>query len=158
VRRFLALALLAWSANAFAGDACTSAVPAPLLHPAPSQVRMHRYQRLPRRMGVETLRLRDGFSTTLLREGCEGFGVTFDVGPMPVAADAQRLRASALAYMRHLLRVDPAFFIARRFLQLKATGTMEGPRLRIVDGDESFAIGPDDSDLGRLLIVYGASL
>jgi hypothetical protein len=158
MRSVLAIGLLTWASAVAAGDACTSAAPAPVLHPAPALVRAHGFQRLPRRMGVETLRMRDGFSTTLLREGCEGFGVTFDVGPMPAKADAQALRTTARAYMQHLLRADPGFFIARRFLRLDAAGAMEGRRLRIVAGDESFDIGPDDSEPGRLLIVYGAQL
>ena len=141
-----------------AAAACTRAAPAPLLHPALAQVRTNGFRRLPRRMGVETLRLRDGVSTVLLREGCEGFGVTFDLGPMPAHADAAGLRAAARAYMQRLLRADPEFFIARRFLRVQAAGRLEGRRLRIVEGDESFEVGPDDSEPDRLLVVYAATL
>jgi hypothetical protein len=152
--------LVAWALAAHAGaaDVCPSAEPAPLLHPHGPTVRVHAFQRLPRRAGLETLRLRDGFATTLLREGCETFAVTFDLGPMPAHPDAARLRETARGYMQRLLRLDPTFWIARRFLALPATGAMQGRRLRIEDGDASFEIGPDDSEPGRLLVVFAQSL
>ena len=84
--------------------------------------------------------------------------MTFDVGPMPAPPTAATLHAAARAYMRQLLRVDPHFWIARRFLELKTRGTMQGHRLRIEDGQSSFEIGADDSEPGRLLIVYAAVL
>ena len=157
--RWLVLCFLAWSAAACADDAdvCPSAEPAPLLHPR-AAVKTHAFQRLPRRMAVETLRLRDGFTTTLVREGCETYAVTFDVGPMPAHRDATTLRAAARTYMQHLLRADPTFWLARRFLSLSAAGAMQGRLLRVEDGDASFEIGPDDSEPDRLLIVFAQAL
>lgn len=151
--------LFAWSLAAHAGDAdvCPSAEPTRLLHPR-AAVKVHAFQRLPRRMAVETLRLRDGFATTLLREGCETYAVTFDLGPMPSQPDASTLRAAARTYMQRLLRVDPEFWLAQRFLALPSTGAMQGRRLRLEDGAASFEIGPDDSEPDRLLIVFAQPL
>jgi hypothetical protein len=156
--RWLSAGLLLWSLAARAGDVCPSAEPAPLLHPRAAMARVHAFQRLPRRMGVETLRLRDGFATTLVREGCETYAVTFDLGPLPAHPDATRLRAIARAYMQRLLRVEAKFWLAQRFLALQATGVMQGPRLHIEDGDASFDIGPADSEPDRLLIVFAQPL
>lgn len=119
MRGLAGIPLLVWALAAHAGDAdvCPSARPAPLLHPRGAAE--HAFQRLPRRMGVETLRLRDGFATTLLREGCETFAVTFDVGTMPAHADAVHLRETARGYMQRLQRVDPGFWLAKRFLSLR---------------------------------------
>jgi len=72
MRSVLAIGLLTWASAVAAGDACTSAAPAPVLHPAPALVRAHGFQRLPRRMGVETLRMRDGFSTRCCARGARG--------------------------------------------------------------------------------------
>jgi hypothetical protein len=160
MRRALALLLAAASASASAqaSDACTSARPEPLLHPLRGGLRAHRFERLPRRMAVETLRMRDGFATTLLREGCESYAVTFDAGRMPVFVDAAHLRAAADAYMRRLAKADPHFWIARSYQQLRSPGVMAGRRLRLEDGNASFEIGADDSEPDRLLIVYVAAL
>ena len=151
--------LLAWSVVARAAGAgvCPSAEPAPLLHPR-VPVKAHAFQRLPRRMAVETLHLRDGFRTTLVREGCETYAVTFDAGPMPAEPDATALRTTARTYMQHLLRADPGFWIAQRFLSVSAKGAMQGRLLRIEDGDASFEIGPDDSAPDRLLVVFAQPL